>query len=289
MRRRDYVVVTPVRDEEQHLEQTIRAVADQDIRPTRWVIVDDGSSDATLAIARAHAERLPWLDVIHRADRGYRKAGGGVVEAFYEGYRRVEQLRWNYIVKLDGDVSFMPDYFARLIEHFERDPSLGIAGGEVYNPSPDGPKLEPQPLFHVRGATKMYTRVCWLAIGGLMPAPGWDTLDEVKANMLGFRTRSIADLRVYQHRVTGGADGAWRNFVKNGRANYIAGYHPVFVLAKCARRFFEPPFAVASIALLTGYVGCHVRHERRVADERLVRYLRRQQLNRLLRRPSIWH
>ncbi|MBD3241289.1 MAG: glycosyltransferase [Chitinivibrionales bacterium] len=289
MRRRDYVVVTPVRDEEDHLEQTIHSVADQEVRPRRWVIVDDGSSDSTLRIAEAHAERLPWLEVVHRPDRGYRKAGGGVVEAFYEGYRRIESLKWDYIVKLDGDVSFTPDYFRRLLEHFERDASLGIAGGEVYSPSPTGPRLEPQPAFHVRGATKVYSRACWLAIGGLMPAPGWDTLDEVKANMLGFRTRSLPDLQVYQHRATGGADGAWRNYLKNGRANYISGYHPLFILAKCVRRFFAPPFAVASIALFTGYWGCHIRHERRLADERLVRYLRRQQVNRLLLRPSIWY
>jgi glycosyltransferase involved in cell wall biosynthesis len=283
-----YVVVTPVRNEEANLPKTIKSMVAQTLRPSRWVIVDDGSGDDTGAVARRYAAQHDWIQVIKRVDRGCRKPGGGVVEAFYEGLRAAEQMPWEYLVKLDGDLSFGQHYFQRLFAYFGQVQRLGIAGGDVYDITTKGLMLERQPRFHVRGATKVYRRACWEAIGGLPPAPGWDTLDEVKAHMRGFITRSFPNPFVVQHKPTGSADGQWRNLVKNGRANWISGYHPLFVAAKCARRLFARPYVVGAAALLTGFASGYLRGVPQIHDRQLVAYLRRQQLNRLTGRPSIW-
>lgn len=148
--------------------------------------------------------------------------------------------------------------------------------------------LERCPDFHVRGATKIYRRACWQAIGGLLSALGWDALDEVKAQMLGWTTRSFADLRIIHHRYTGSADGSWKTYKKNGTANYFSGYHPVFMLAKCAWRLVQKPYVVASAGLLCGYLAAYLRRIPRVNDPQLIAYLRRQQLGRLLGRETIW-
>lgn len=285
---RTYVIVSPVRNEERHLGRTIDSVLAQTQPPAEYVIVDDGSSDGTGSIADGYAERVPWLRAVHRGDRGYRKAGGGVVEAFYDGLALVASSGWDYVVKLDGDLSFDERYFENLLGFFDRLPRLGIAGGDVYSVGPRGVELERQPRFHVRGATKMYRRECWEAIGGLMAAPGWDTLDEVKAHMEGFVTRSFSEVRVLQHKPTGSAEGTWRNAVKNGRANWVAGYHPLFVTAKCLKRLFERPYLVGAAGLMTGFVAAFLEGSPRVADPELIRYLRRQQINRLLFRTTIW-
>jgi poly-beta-1,6-N-acetyl-D-glucosamine synthase len=128
-----YVVITPVRDEEKHMEATIEAVAGQTIRPTEWVIVDDGSSDRTGEIIDKYVEKFPWISVVHRSNRGFRKSGGGVVEAFYDGYDRLHSNDWDFIVKLDGDLTFSRTYFEKCFEHFEGDPKLGVGGGEIYH------------------------------------------------------------------------------------------------------------------------------------------------------------
>ena len=78
-----YVVVTPVRDEAARLQRTIDSVVAQTMRPAEWLIVDDGSGDATPAIATRAARMHPWIHLHCRRDRGERKLGGGVVEAFY--------------------------------------------------------------------------------------------------------------------------------------------------------------------------------------------------------------
>ena len=88
---------------------------------------------------------------------------------------------------------------------------------------------------------------------------------------------------------TGAADGAWKNWFKNGRANYITGYHPLFMFAKCLKRIFERPYVMASAALAVGYAGGYLKGIQRVDDPELVRYVRQQQLNRLLLRPSLWN
>lgn len=283
-----YVVITPVRDEEQYVEATIESVSGQTVRPAEWVIVDDGSTDRTGVILDRYAAQIPWLRVIHRPDRGFRKPGGGVVDAFNEGYRSLRCNDWDFIVKLDGDLSFSPDYFQRCFEQFRKQPDLGIGGGEICHDLGGKLKLEASPRFHVRGATKIYRKACWEAIGGLMPAAGWDTIDEVKANMLGWKTRSFEDLRLIHHRLTGSADGLLRDRLKHGSVCFTCGYHPLFVLARCVYRLVRKPYVIGSLAMLFGFLRGYFIHTPQVNDERLIRYLRAQQLRRLFGLRTVW-
>lgn len=283
-----YVIITPVRDEEKHLEATIASVSAQTIRPTEWVIVNDGSTDRTGEIIDKYSARLPWIRAVHRSNRGFRKSGGGVVEAFYDGYNSLRTDQWSFIAKLDGDLSFPPEYFQKCFEHFENQPELGMGGGEIYHETRNGLKLEACPRFHVRGATKIYRRACWEAIGGLMRTTGWDTIDEVKASMLGWRTRSFPDLRLLHHRHTGAADGFVRDCVKYGLVCYICGYHPVFLAARCISRLPRRPLVIGAAATFYGFLKGYLRHLPRVEDTRLIRFVRAQQIRRLCGLDTIW-
>lgn len=283
-----YLIITPARDEAEFLEKTIRSVVNQSIRPVQWIIVNDGSRDATGEIIDRYAKLYPWITAVHRENRGYREAGRGVVHTFYEGYQHIQSSEWDFLVKLDADLSFPSDYFERCFLEFAADPSLGIGGGGIYHEVDGELKLETNPKFHVRGATKIYRRECWDALGGLVPSPGWDTVDELKANMLGWTTRSFLDLRVSHYRYTGSADGAWKNCVKDGRANYVAGYHPLFMLIKCVKRLFKPPYLIGSVGLMWGFLAGYWKSAPRIADQKLIRYTRNQQLRRLMLQESIW-
>jgi len=201
-----YVIVTPARDEEAHLRNTIRSILGQTILPAEWIIVNDGSSDRTGEIIDEYSAQYPWIRAVHRTNRGFRKAGGGVVDTFNDGYLILTCKDWDFIVKLDGDLSFEPNYFESCFAHFEREPRLGVGGGVMCYIENGKKSFEANPAFHVRGATKIYKRACWDAIGGFWPAPGWDTMDEVKASMLGWTTRSFPELHLLHHRHTGAAD-----------------------------------------------------------------------------------
>ena len=283
-----YIIVTPARDEEEHIEKTILSVVQQTVRPTQWIIVDDGSRDKTGSIIDSFAASYPWIKPVHRSNRGFRQAGRGVINTFYDGYEQIDAPGWGFIVKLDADLSFAPDYFECCFEEFAKDPGLGIGGGGIWHQQDGGLKLEPNPTFHVRGATKIYRRECWEKLGGLLRAPGWDTVDEVKANMLGWTTRTFPDLAVLHWRFTGAADGAWRDCIKNGRANYFAGYHPVFMLFKCMRRLGVRPYIIGACGLFWGFLSSYVQGVAQVTDNDLIKYTRKQQMRRLLFQESIW-
>ena len=283
-----YVVISPVRDEEAYLRFTIESMLSQTVRPAEWVIVNDGSSDNSASIIDEYAGQYSWIRAIHRQNRGFRKSGGGVVEAFNDGYRVLHTSDWDFIVKLDGDLTFASDYFERCLDYFQRDARLGIGGGVICYIENGSKRFEPCPDFHVRGATKIYRRNCWDAIGGFWPAPGWDTMDEVKANMLGWGTRSFPELHLQHHRHTGTAEGIWNGLVKNGRANYVCGYHPLFMLAKCLRRLPHRPYLVGSLALFYGFVSGYLKQVPQVDDLKTIGFLRRQQLGRLWGRQTIW-
>lgn len=283
-----YVVVTPVRDEEKHIESTIQSVMRQTLVPVEWIIVDDGSSDKTAEIVKRYAASTPWMRLVQRPNRGSRKSGGGVIEAFYDGYNTLQRRDWEFIVKLDGDLTFSCDYFEKCFRHFEDDPKLGVGGGDIYHDIDGASKVESNPKFHVRGATKIYRRACWEAIGGLLKAPGWDTIDEVKANMLGWKSYSFNELHLIHHRLTGTADGLFRDRVKHGLACYISGYHPLFLVASCLKRLMQRPYVTGSVAMGYGFLKGYWTHVPRVNDTQLIRYLRTQQLRRLVGQETIW-
>jgi biofilm PGA synthesis N-glycosyltransferase PgaC len=285
-----YVIITPARDEEENISHTIASMAKQTHLPTKWVIVNDGSQDRTKEIIDEAAAKYPWIVPVHRKNRGFRKQGGGVVEAFYDGFREVEKLPWEFMVKFDADLSFEPDFFERCIAKFREDSTLGIGGGLICHEKMGALVCESpgDPAFHVRGATKIYRRECWDGIGGLLQAPGWDTIDELKANMLGWKTHSFPDIPLKHHRFTGTVDGRWKNLVKFGLANYITGYHPMFMFAKCLKRSLQNPYLVGAAGLWWGFMKGYLKSVPQVNDAPLIRYVRQQQLNKLIGRPSLW-
>jgi glycosyltransferase involved in cell wall biosynthesis len=283
-----YVIISPVRDEAEYIAATIRGVVEQTVTPAEWIIVDDGSTDDTAKIIAACARSYPWIRVLHRHDRGKRIPGAGVIEAFYDGYQAVAARDWEFIAKLDGDVGLFPDYFRQCFERFRLDARLGICGGTMSHFHGGVETREAHPLLHVRGPIKLYRRACWEAIGGLITAAGWDTVDEIQANRRGWRTKSFPELKVVHLRPTGAVQGTWHDAVKNGRADYVSGYHPIFMAAKCAARLFRKPYLTVGLGQACGFLSGYVRRMPQVPDRELIRYLRAQQMRRLVGLNSIW-
>lgn len=282
------MVITPVRDEEVYLPLTIESVVQQTIRPRQWIIVNDGSKDSTGSVIDQAERQHSWIKAVHRKDRGFRKWGAGIIEAFYDGYDVLDCKDWEFMSKLDGDLSFEPDYFEKAFDKFRNDPSVGIGGGVLYHYDRGRRVLENHPQFHVRGGVKIYRRACWEAIDGLWVGPGSDTIDEVKANMLGWATSSFFDIHMIHHRLTGASWGQWGGLVKSGKIDYVSGYHPLFLTAKAIARLFRSPYLLGSFAHVYGYVSAHLQRMQRVDDPQLIQYLRRQQLARLFGGDTIW-
>jgi poly-beta-1,6-N-acetyl-D-glucosamine synthase len=187
------------------------------------------------------------------------------------------------LAKLDGDLELTPQLFERIVEAFERDAHLGIAGPQLSVAGSDGAwTSERSAPWHVRGATKFYRRDCYEQIRPLPPILGWDTIDEARAAMRGWRVECVApsDGNPRHLRATGSYDGLLRGFRRRGVAAWGYGAHPLNVVLSAVVRMRKRPRVVGGIAYLRGWLGAAVRRAPR-AEPEVVRFVRREQLRRL--------
>jgi poly-beta-1,6-N-acetyl-D-glucosamine synthase len=286
MNKMRFIAITPARDEEGFLPRLIASTAAQTLRPARWIIIDDGSTDRTAEILDQAAVEHPWIEVKHLPVGRERLPGGeSILMQFLP--REVWQ-DYDAILRIDADISFKPDFAQLLAAEFARDPKLGIAGATLFEPEGDAWHEIRTPGFHTRGAVKMYSRACFDSIGGLSTGLGWDTLDEALAMMLDFKSRSFRHIRAYHHRPQGSAGGYLKGNLAAGRAAYNVGYHPLFLMMRAAKRGLSWPPVIGGIYLLAGYLEGYLRRNQKTASPELVKFIRRQQMRRLLMMESVW-
>jgi glycosyltransferase involved in cell wall biosynthesis len=277
-----YIIIMPVRDEADYLERTLKCLIQQTLRPTECIIVDDGSTDATPQIIRTYTSQFSWIKGIHRSDRGVRQRGAGVVQAFYDGLDQIECSDWEYAVKMDADLAFHPFYFEEILDRFTENPKLGLASGSLYIYKGSRWVLDKAPKDRTWGAIKMYRRGCFEEIGGIVPQMGWDAIDDFKAQMFGWQTRSFENIVVLHYRPVGARSRGFQAGIEHGRCNYNVGSHPLFILIRgFYRMFIDRPFIVAGAGIIYGYFSDWVSRKPRMIDAELVKFVQKKDLARL--------
>jgi glycosyltransferase involved in cell wall biosynthesis len=277
------LIVSPVRNEGRHIERVVRAVAAQEQLPACWVVIDDGSTDDTLARLRGLASEVPWLRVVqappHAPDAGARDrlARAAAPRNFNAGLATVDWREYTHVMKLDGDIELPPEYLRVLLARFAAEPRLGLAGGVLVEPMAAG-GLRPLriPRSHIHGALKCYSRECFEAIGGVQERLGWDTIDETYARMLGFATVSYTDLVSVHHRPWGTADGALRGRARHGECAWILHYPLWWVSLRAGKVALTRPRGLSGVAFVHGYLRAAARRTERVPDADYRRFTRRE-------------
>ena len=284
------LIVTPVRNEAAHIEKVARGVAAQEVRPTRWIVSDDRSDDDTVAILSRLAPELPFMTVLSAdgdaagddGDVRDRLARAAAPRNFNRGLALADWREFTHIMKLDGDIELPPSYLRLLVERFDADPTLGLAGGVLDEPTRNGGVRRLQiARNHVHGALKCYSRECFELIGGVQERLGWDTIDEVYARMRGFTTYSFPEIVAIHHRPLGSADGTLRGHARHGVCAYIAHYPIEFVVLRALRVGRRRPPVVSGLALIFGYLRAAVQRVERVPDPEYRRFARRELRGRI--------
>lgn len=277
------LIVTPVYQDAANLQITARAMERQLRPPDRWVIVDDGSRDETPRVAAGICARLPFahLVCVDPQDKDDGLSTASEAAAFNRGLAGAGE-GWDLIGKFDSDLDFPADYLQTLQAAMDADPDLGIVGGHLVERH-DGELVDVDrvPDDHVRGATKLYRARCLQDIGGVPVALGWDTVDEMRAQRAGWRTRALPGLGIVHLRPRASRGGALRGARRLGRCAHAVGYDPAFVLARTVWIARRPPVVLGAASYLLGWLGAAVARRPRAvtADER--RWLRRAQRRRL--------
>lgn len=279
---RRYLLVSPCRDEAAYIRRTLDTVAAQSVPPARWIVVDDGSTDATPEILAEYAARLPYLQVVRRTDRGGRSVGPGVIEAFYAGLEGVDLDAFDYLCKLDVDLELPPRYFELLVQRMEREPRLGTSSGKPWFVHPQTGALVPEVCGDEMsvGMTKFYRVRCFREIGGFVRQVMWDGIDCHRARMLGWLAESVDDpeLRFVHLRPMGSSQqGIWTGRVRSGFGQWFMGTSPTYFVAAALSRLPKHPVGTGTVAMLWGYLKAAATGAPRYEDLAFRRFLRRYQ------------
>jgi hypothetical protein len=278
-------VVVPFLDEREHLPAFLASIDRQTRRPDELVLVDDGSTDGSFEIAKTFSDQHSYATAVRRPPRPPefdRLATAAELRAFQWGSEQIK-LAYDIVAKRDADLELSPVHFADIVEVFERNPSLGLAGAYLSIRSATGSTLrEKHPPDHVRGPNKFYRRECLDQISPLPPHLGWDTIDEVKARMSGWRVASIELSKgdSIHLRPTGAHDGRLRAFKRWGECAYGFGSHPLNVLAGGVARIPRRPYVLGGAAYVTGWVLALIRR-RPQADREVRAFKQREELRRI--------
>jgi glycosyltransferase involved in cell wall biosynthesis len=270
------------------MRRTLESVAAQSVRPALWVIVDDGSKDETPKILAEFASARPWVRVVTRPDRGDRKVGPGVIEAFYAGLDGVNLDEYDYLCKLDLDLELPARYFELLMQRMEADERLGTCSGKPYGRHPRTGILSREMCSDEMsvGMTKFYRVACFQEIGGFVREVMWDGIDCHRCRMQGWKACSFDDpeLRFVHLRPMGSSQqGIWTGRMRHGYGQYFMGTGLVYMTVSAIYRMFLPPVLVGSVAMWWGYVKSMILRLPRYGDVKFRARLRRFQWDCLVK------
>jgi glycosyltransferase involved in cell wall biosynthesis len=280
-----YVLISPCRNEAPFMRQTLDSVVGQSLRPAKWVIVDDGSTDETPGILAEYASRYEWISVVTRADRGHRAVGPGVIDAFYSGYQTIDRSEYDFVCKLDLDLHLPPRYFEILIQRMNADARIATCSGKSYI-------YEGGNLVHERhgddtslGMTKFYRMDRFEKIGGFVREVMWDGIDCHLCRMHGWIACSWdePDLRFTHLRPMGSSQhGVYTGRMRHGYGQYFMGTGFLYLAASALSRANQKPYLLGSLAIMWGWIKSAALGKPRYQNSDFRRFLRRYQIRALL-------
>jgi biofilm PGA synthesis N-glycosyltransferase PgaC len=277
-------MITPARNEAAFIELTLKSMVAQTLKPLKWVIVSDGSTDGTDDIVKRYASEHSWVELLRAPERKERHFAGKV-HAFNAGRERVKDLDYDFIGSLDADMSFDADYFEFLLSKFQMNPKLGLAGTpfKEENVSYDYRFVS---IEHVSGACQLFRRECFEAIGGYVPVKGGgiDLIAVMTARMKGWQTRTFPERVSHHHRNMGSAKyNPLHTKFKDGEKDYVLGGHPLWEVFRWLYQMSKRPYVIGGCALFAGYLSSMLSRRPHSVSPELMRFRRGEQMARLKR------
>lgn len=278
-----YVIVTPARNEEIHIGKTIKSMLSQTVLPQKWIIVSDGSTDGTDEIVQRYTSKYNWIEFVrmpHHSDRQF----AAKVYAFNAGYKKIKDMSYDIIGNLDADISFEKDYFEFLLNKFNKNPRLGVAGTPFVEESFKGYDFRFANIEHVSGACQLFRRECFEEIGGYIPVRGGgiDWIAVTTARMKGWKTRTFTGKTCFHHREMGtGNSNALMARYNYGEKAYYLGGHPLWETLRAVFQMKQQPYIIGGLFFFMGYALSSLRSIDRPVSNELLSFYRHEQMVRL--------
>ena len=278
-----YVLITPVKNEEAYIEETLASVVAQTERPEEWVVVSDGSTDRTDAIIQPYADAHPFINFV----RNTNTAGRDFASQVYTmniGCEALKTTAYDLIGFLDGDIRLDPSYYETMLARVKEDEALGIVGGAFHQKIGDRFIDQKVSEDSVAGGVQLFRRACYEAIGGFIPMSmgGFDAIAEVMARMHGWKTQTFSDTPFYHLKpLNAGTGNCFAGQWQMGQRDYLIGNHPLFQLFRCAYRAREKPIVLSAVIRLAGFLWALLKRSNRPIPRDVVAYKQDEQIQRL--------
>lgn len=199
----NFYIIIPAHNEQETIGITLESLVNQTLQPKRLVVVDDNSTDKTSSIISEFTKNYEWIYLVKNKSSNAHLPGSKIINAFYKGYETLDN-NYDVICKYDADLIFPENYLETLTSHYTSDERLGMIAGHCYIDKNGNWELESLTgKDHIRGALKAYRKDCFLEIGKLKPAMGWDTIDELLALYYNWTFRTDETLKVKHLKPTG--------------------------------------------------------------------------------------
>lgn len=269
-----YCVIIPARNEEKNISALLDSLTHQTILPTEVVVVNDNSTDNTLEIIKKYSNQYPFIRYTTTGNpTGTHEPGSKIINAFYKGFSLLNS-DWDIISKIDADVILPKSYFEEVLNAFQNDPTVGIAGGILVVKQDGAWKREVQYKDKIRGAIKSYSKPCFEKIGGLKESMGWDTVDGILATYHGFKNKVLPDLEVKLQRETA---KKYQKLLgeKTGQAYYRMRYGILISFISAAKASWRNKSASMFIDIARGYIASATKSEKRIVTRKEGKYIRK--------------
>ena len=270
-------IIIPFFNEENHLEQSVNSLLTQTYNFNELILVDDGSTDKSVEIAKSLEKKHQLVRFVPAKTLSVHQPGQKVVRAFTRGFEAL-QTSWDVVCKFDADIIFPSNYLEIVAKAFASDSNLGMFSGVLTIEKKGVWTLENISTKHVRGPVKAYSKPCFVAIGGLRPALGWDTLDELLALYHGFTVKTDDTLRVKHLRPTGFQYG--RSAAKaKGEVFYGLGYG--LILGILASLKWAQRQRGSLIGVLLGFIGSWLKRKPKLVTKKEGKFIRKYRWSRI--------
>jgi glycosyltransferase involved in cell wall biosynthesis len=219
----NYIIIIPAYNEEAFIRLTLQSIVSQTVLPSQVIIVNDNSTDKTSEIVLSFCKQNTIFKLVNKTSEAIHLPGSKVVQAFLKGFEKIN-TDFDIVVKLDADLILPNNYFETIINHFKSDPTIGMVGGFCYIEQNGNWVLENlTDKDHIRGALKAYRKDCYNQIGGIKPAMGWDTVDELLCKFYNWKVVTDQTLHVKHLKPTGANYNKTARY-KQGESFYTLGY-----------------------------------------------------------------
>lgn len=199
----DYSIIIPAYNEASFIGFTLQSLVEQTRQAFQIIVVDDNSTDQTAAIVTTFQIKYPNIKLVHKQSDPIHLPGSKVIQAFQAGLNHLD-ASYDVIVKLDADLILPSNYFEEVMLTFEKQPKVGMVGGFAYIEKNGTWVLENlTDKDHIRGAFKAYRKAFFDQMGGLKPAMGWDTVDELLCRFYKWEIITLPELKVKHLKPTG--------------------------------------------------------------------------------------